>query len=79
MYRKYDVSHCNQNEITKLNKFKKDNPDKGWPTVYFTTEGFLGMGFRLIATFDKPKRKNGKIDFGDCVDITDYDYRLDQY
>lgn len=79
MYNKYNISHCNQNEINKLNEFKKANPDKINPTVYYCTDGHLGMGYSLIATFDKPKRKDGKINFGNCIDITDYEYRLETY
>jgi len=79
MYRKFDISHCSQKEINLLNEFKRNNPDKISPMVYYTTEGHLGMGYSLIATFDKPKKKNGKINFGNCIDITDYDYRLNTF
>lgn len=81
MYRKFDISHCTQKEINLLNEFKKKHPDKVSPTVYYTTNDSLGMGYKLIATFDKPKRISmyGKIDFGDCIDITDYDFRLDTF
>ena len=79
MYNKFDIRKCNTKEIAKIDEFKKNNPEKSNLTVYYTTEMCLGMGFSLIATFDKPKVKNGIIDFGNYVDITDYDYRLDEF
>jgi len=75
MYKKFDISHCTQKEINVLNQFKRDNSDKISPTVYYVT-CVGGMGFSLIATFDKPKIVNGTYDFGNHIDITDYDIRI---
>lgn len=78
MYKKYDISHCTQKEIDALNDFKKDHPTKS-VVVYYTTDGFVGSGHALIATIDKPIKKDGRTHFGRCLDITDYDYRINTF
>lgn len=80
MYRKYDIKKLNKNELKLLTAFMMDNPEKDIK-VYYSTYDTLGMGFKLIATTDKPKlnRMYGKCDFGNCIDITDYEKRLNEF
>ena len=80
MYRKYDIKKLNENELKLLTAFMMDNPEKDIK-VYYSTYDTLGTGFKLIATTDKPKliRMYGKCDFGNCIDITDYEKRLNEF
>ena len=60
-------------EIAKLEHFKSKNKDKDVQVYYVTTA--CGCGFSYIATTNKPYDKN----FGNCIDITDYDGRLEKF
>lgn len=80
MYRKVtDISKLYEKELTRLDEFKKQNPNKD-VNVYFNTYDTGGIGFNLIATTDKPKLE-GKYscDYGNSIDITDYDIRIDEF
>ena len=79
MYRRYNENKLNEKELVILNEFKNKNIDKE-VKVYYSTYDTLGIGFKLIATTDKPKliRMYGKCDFGNCIDITDYDTRINE-
>lgn len=80
MYRKVtDISKLYEKELTRLEEFKKENSDKH-VNVYFNTYDTGGIGFNLIATTDKPKIINKySCEYGNSVDITDYDIRIDEF
>lgn len=77
MYKEFDIKELYESELRLLDSFKENNPEKE-VKVYYSTYDSLGIGFKLIATTDIPKiiKMNGKCDFGNCVDITDYDERI---
>lgn len=81
MYRKFNILQLTSKERNDLDKLMKKNPDKGYPNVYYTTDFCVGVGYMIIATYDKPKRTSmfGKFDFGDFIDITDYDSRVNTF
>lgn len=48
--------------------------------VYYTTEGTLGVGYRIIITLDNIKQVSGKFDFGPTAkEITDEETLLDNF
>lgn len=68
-----------EKEQERLQDFIKDNPGKT-VSVYYSTYNTEGVGFMLIASIDKPKIKNKYIcSFGNAVDITDYDERINEF
>ena len=79
MYTKFTEQQLNEKELDSLNLFKLKNPDKDIK-LYYSTYDTIGIGFRIIASTDIPKvTKLHGVDFGNCMDITDYDFRIDQY
>ena len=80
MYRKVtDISKLYEKELTRIEEFKKQNPNKD-VNVYFNTYDTVGIGFNLIATTDKPKIINKySCEYGNSIDITDYDIRIDEF
>lgn len=79
MYTKFTEKQLNEKELESLNLFKLKNPSKN-VKLYYSTYDTGGIGFRIIASTDIPKITNSdSADFGNCMDITDYDFRIDQY
>ena len=79
MYTKFTEQQLNEKELDSLNLFKLKNPSKD-VKLYYSTYDTGGIGFKIIASTDIPKITGlHNVDFGNYVDITDYDYRLDQY
>lgn len=79
MYTKFTEQQLNEKELDSLNLFKLKNPTKD-VKLYYSTYDTGGIGFKIIASTDIPKITGSHdVDFGNCMDITDYDYRLDQY
>lgn len=81
MYQKFNILKLTNVERDKLDKFIEKNPDKGFPNVYYTTDFCPDMGYMIIATYDEPKQTSmfGKFDFGDYIDLTDYDNRINTF
>jgi len=80
MLKKYNKKNLTTLERERLNEFQKANEGKE-VTVYFSTMDSIGMGFKLVATTDKPKQISmfGKFDFENAVDITDYEGHLAEF
>lgn len=79
MYTKFTEQQLNEKELDSLNLFKLKNHNKD-VNLYYSTYDTGGIGFKIIASTDIPKitRSHG-VDFGNCMDITDYDFRGYQY
>jgi len=79
MYSKFNENQLNEKELDSLNLFKLKNHDKD-VKVYYSVYNTGGIGFKIIATTDVPKViDENHCDFGNCIDITDYDFRIEQY
>ena len=78
-YSKFTEKQLTEKELDSLNLFKLKNPKKD-VQIYFSTYDTGEIGFVILATTDQPKIiDDTTCDFCNYVDITDYDYRLDQY
>jgi hypothetical protein len=79
MYRKITLDKLTEKEKDSYRKFCGDNlvPEAN---IYYSTYNTGGIGFHIIVSTDKPKIINSyNCNFGNSIDITDYDVRINEY